>query len=90
LVSQELYNDHVAELASILGKIPPILDPIFESFLEPGRVGLLVNPLSVGLGDLERFGGQVWDIFVDKQLRVHMSWIQLLRQISSERHDTGP
>lgn len=90
LVRKELDEDRVTELVAVLGGAPLLFVPRREDLVQARRRSLGVDALGVLLVDLVRDGGQVGDVTTDEKVGVEVRRVDLLRQVGTERHDTGP
>lgn len=83
LVGEELNEDGVRELLTLLKSTPAsgFFVPVLQDLRETRRRGLIVDELSVLLGDGEGMGDQVRDISGLEHVGVQVSGVDLLREV---------
>ena len=80
-----LHNLRLRRLPSTL----LVFVPISKDIADPRTIGQFVNFLKIRFRYLERFGGNIGDVFTDELARVNARLVDLLQQKASERLDAG-
>ena len=81
LIVKQFDENNISKLLAVFGTSPFLLFPLLENLVQLQRRHLIIDDLSVLMGNIERLCNEIRDIFTKKHIRVKMTRIDFLGKI---------